>query len=68
MASVISKHVPNMEVTSELTQVSVGNCRLVHMGKANMAVTMSDIAFDAYSGAGRFKDLGKGSMQTQEVS
>ena len=31
MASVISKHVPNMEVTSELTQGSVDNCRLVHM-------------------------------------
>ena len=64
MASVISKHVPNMEVTSELTQGSVDNCRLVHMGKAEMAMTMSDIAFDAYSGAGRFKDLGKGSIQT----
>ncbi len=64
MASVISKRVPNMEVTSELTQGSVDNCRLVHMGKADMAMTMSDIAFDAYSGAGRFKDLGKGSIQT----
>jgi len=64
MASVISKHVPNMEVTSELTQGSVDNCRLVHMGKADMAMTMADIAFDAYSGAGRFKDLGKGAIQT----
>ena len=64
MASVISKRVPNMEVTSELTQGSVDNCRLVHMGKADMAMTMSDIAFDAYSGADRFKDLGKSSLQT----
>ncbi len=64
MANVISKHVPNVEVTSELTQGSVDNCRLVHMGKADMAMTMADIAFDAYSGTGRFKDLGQGAIQT----
>jgi len=64
MASVLSKNIPNLEVTSELTQGSVDNCRLVHMGKADMAMTMADIAFDAYSGSGRFKDLGKGAIQT----
>jgi TRAP transporter TAXI family solute receptor len=64
MASVLSKNIPHLEVTSELTQGSVDNCRLVHMGKADMAMTMADIAFDAYSGSGRFKDLGKGDIQT----
>lgn len=64
MASIISKHLPNTEVASELTQGSVDNCRLVHMGKTDMAMTMADIAFDAFSGAGRFKDLGQGSIQT----
>ena len=64
MASVLSKNIPHLEVTSELTQGSVDNCRLVHMGKADMAMTMADIAFDAYSGSGRFKDLGKGAIQT----
>ncbi|HSR11714.1 MAG TPA: TAXI family TRAP transporter solute-binding subunit, partial [Thermodesulfobacteriota bacterium] len=64
MASVISKNVPGLEVTSELTQGSVDNCRLVHMGKADMAMVMSDIAYDAYNSAGRFKDLAKGGIQT----
>ena len=64
MANVISKNVPGTEVTSELTQGSVDNCRLVHMGKTDMAMTMADIAFDAYQGAGRFKDMGKAQIQT----
>ncbi|MDO8957033.1 MAG: TAXI family TRAP transporter solute-binding subunit [Deltaproteobacteria bacterium] len=64
MANVISKYVGGLEVTSELTQGSVDNCRLIHMGKAELAMVMADIAFDAYSAAGRFKDLPKGGIQT----
>jgi len=64
MANVISKNVPQTEVTSELTQGSVDNCRLVHMGKTDMAMTMADIAYDAFMGAGRFKDMGKAQIQT----
>jgi TRAP transporter TAXI family solute receptor len=64
MANVISKNVPQTEVTSELTQGSVDNCRLVHMGKTDMAMTMADIAYDAFMGAGRFKEMGKAQIQT----
>jgi uncharacterized protein len=64
MANIISKNIPNTDATSELTQGSVDNCRLVHMEKADLAITMADIAYDASNGAGRFKDMGKASIQT----
>jgi len=64
MASVLTKHVGNLEVASELTQGSVDNCKLIHMGKADLAMVMADIAYDAYMATGRFKDLARGGIQT----
>jgi TRAP transporter TAXI family solute receptor len=45
-----------MEATAEVTSASVDNIRLVSAGKADIAFTLADTAWDGYSGAGKFKE------------
>jgi TRAP transporter TAXI family solute receptor len=56
MASVISKYVPYIEATAEVTSASVDNCLLVGGGKADLALIMADVGWDAFSAKGKFKD------------
>jgi len=56
MANVISKHLPNAEATAEVTAASVDNCLLVGAKKADMALIMADVGWDALQGKGKFKE------------
>ena len=56
LASVLSKHVPGMSATAEVTGGSVDNLNLVHSGKPYLAFTMADAAKDALDGDGKFKN------------
>jgi TRAP transporter TAXI family solute receptor len=56
MAAVLSKHLPGVEATAEVTAASVDNCKLVAAQKADLAFVMGDTAHDAYVGAGKFKE------------
>lgn len=56
MANVISKHVPYAEATAEVTAASVDNCLLVGSKKADMALIMADVGWDALEGKGKFKE------------
>jgi len=56
MANVISKYIPYAEATAEVTTASVDNCLLVGQGKAEMALIMADVGWDAYQGKGKFKE------------
>lgn len=57
MANIISKHIPYVDATAEVTTASVDNCILVGRGKADLAFTMADTAWDAYMGQGKgFKE------------
>ena len=58
LAALISKNVTNVEATAEATAASVDNMKLIQSGKADLAITMSDTAFDALKGQGPFKDSG----------
>lgn len=58
MARVLSKYIPNLEVTAEVTAASVDNLKLIHAKKADLALTMCDVAYDALRGVGRFKATG----------
>jgi TRAP transporter TAXI family solute receptor len=64
MANVISKYLPNVEATAEVTAGSVDNCKLVQGGKADLAIIMADIGYDALKGAGRFKAGGPIPLRT----
>ncbi len=56
MANVISKYIPYVEATAEVTTASVDNCLLVGQGKADLALIMADVGWDAYQGKGKFKE------------
>ncbi len=55
MANVLSKYIPYMEATAEVTTASVDNCLLVGAGKSDLALIMADSGWDAYRGKGKFK-------------
>jgi TRAP transporter TAXI family solute receptor len=56
MAAVISKYLPHVEATAEVTAASVDNIKLVGAGKADLAFVMADSALDGYEGKGKFKE------------
>jgi TRAP transporter TAXI family solute receptor len=56
IAAVLSKHVPGVDATAEVTAGSVANLQLIGGGKSEMAFTMADSAWDAYNGLDKFKD------------
>lgn len=55
MANILSKYIPYAEATAEVTSASVDNCLLVGNKKADMALIMADVGWDAYKGKGKFK-------------
>ena len=55
MANVLSKHVPGMQATAEVTGGSVANLQLIATGKPYIALSMTDAALDAYQGEDKFK-------------
>ena len=56
LAAVLSKHVPGMSATAEVTGGSVDNLNLIGSGKPYIGFTMADAAKDAQIGEGKFKN------------
>ena len=56
IAAMLSKYVPGIDATAEVTGGSVANLQLIDGGKSEMAFTMADSAWDAYNGLDKFKD------------
>ena len=54
MAAVLSKHVPGMQATAEVTGGSVANLQLIGTGKPYIAMTQADAAIDAVKGQDKF--------------
>jgi TRAP transporter TAXI family solute receptor len=55
IAAALSKFVPGMEATAEVTGGSVDNLKLIGSGKNYIALTMVDATLDAYKGEDKFK-------------
>ena len=55
LANVISKHLPGVQATAEATNGAVDNIKLVGSGRAELALMMADIGYDAFMGRGSFK-------------
>lgn len=55
MAQVLSKHVPGMQATAEVTGGSVDNLKLVATGKTYIGFSMADAGQDAFRGEDKFK-------------
>jgi uncharacterized protein len=56
MANILSKYIPYLEATAEVTTASVDNCLLVGKQKAELAFIMVDTGWDAYMGKAQFKE------------
>jgi TRAP transporter TAXI family solute receptor len=56
MANILSKYVPGLQATAEVTGGSVDNLKLLNAGKSEVAFTMVDAAWDAKQGVDKFKD------------
>ena len=59
IAAILSKYMPGVEATAEVTPASVDNCRLILARNADIAFSNGDTAYDAYAGIERFKTIGK---------
>src|SRR6266699_6076119 len=55
MANVLSKYVPGMQATAEVTGGSVDNLKLIGTGKPYIGFSMTDAGLDAYRGEDKFK-------------
>jgi uncharacterized protein len=55
MANVLSKYVPGLQATAEVTGGSVDNLKLIGSGKSEVGFAMVDAAHDAAQGLDKFK-------------
>jgi len=56
MANILSKYVPGLSVTAEVTGGSVDNLKLIQQGKSEIGFSMVDAAWDGFKGQDKFKD------------
>jgi uncharacterized protein len=66
LANVLSKTIPGLQATAEVTGGSVDNLKLIGSGKSEVAFSMADAALDAANGEDKFKG-GKVPVQTLMV-
>jgi TRAP transporter TAXI family solute receptor len=50
LAALISKHIPGVEATAEVTTASVDNMKLLHANRVALTFTLPDSALEAYQG------------------
>jgi len=55
LANILSKALPGVQATAEVTGGSVDNLKLIGSGQAELAFTMVDATLDAYKGEDKFK-------------
>lgn len=66
MANVLSKYLPGVQATAEVTGGSVDNLKLIGSGQSEIGFSMADAALDALQGQDKFKS-GKVPLQTLMV-
>jgi TRAP transporter TAXI family solute receptor len=57
VANVLSKSLPNVIATAEVTGGSVDNLKLIGAGQSELGFTMADVALDAMQGQEKFKSI-----------
>src|ERR1700761_4452165 len=55
IANVLSKNLPNVQATAEVTGGSVDNLKLIATGQSEVGFSMADAALDAINGEDKFK-------------
>jgi uncharacterized protein len=54
LAALLTKYVPGLEATAEVTAGSIANLQLIGGGRSELGFTMADAAWDAYNGFEKF--------------
>ena len=54
LAALLSKYVPGVDATAEVTAGSIANLQLIDGGRSEIGFTMADAAWDAYNGLDKF--------------
>lgn len=55
IANALSKHLPDVQATAEVTGASVENLKLIGSGQSEVGFTMADTALEALQGENKFK-------------
>src|ERR1700760_4495633 len=55
LANLLTKTVPGIQATAEVTGGSVDNLKLINTGQSELAFVMADAALDAANGEDKFK-------------
>jgi TRAP transporter TAXI family solute receptor len=55
LANILSKTLPGIQATAEVTGGSVDNLKLINSGNSEVAFSMADAALDAFKGQDKFK-------------
>ncbi|MGZ3411952.1 MAG: TAXI family TRAP transporter solute-binding subunit, partial [Xanthobacteraceae bacterium] len=66
LANILSKNLPNVQATAEVTGGSVDNLKLIGSGQSEIGFSMADAALDALNGEDKFKS-GKVDVRTLMV-
>jgi TRAP transporter TAXI family solute receptor len=66
LANLISKNMPGLQATAEVTGGSVDNLKLISSGQSEVGFSMADAALDAFKGQDKFKS-GKVPLRTLMV-
>ena len=56
LANLLTRAIPGVDATAEVTSASVDNIKLVGAGKADLAFTLGDTAADGINGVGKFRE------------
>ncbi len=56
LANILTRALPGVEATAEVTSASVDNIKLIGAGKADIALVLADTAYDGFIGQGKFKE------------
>jgi uncharacterized protein len=56
MANILSKNIPGLQATAEVTGGSVDNLKLIGAGKSEVGFSMADAVWEAQQGTEKFKD------------
>ena len=67
LARVLSKHIPDLQATAEVTGGSVDNVKLITAGDADLGFSTIDSAIDAVQGVGPYADSGPQKIATLAV-
>ncbi len=59
IANVLSKYLPGVQATAEVTGGSVDNLKLIGSGDADIGMSTADSALEAFEGQGVYRDTGK---------